>query len=319
MTTLRPLNESDIPKLVDIWNILNPDWLRSSPDQLDSYQKRDPKFHYAAWVAEDDQGIIGAGHSQHSLGSFHPRKFFLELYVHPDFQGQGLGKKLYVQILENLEPFDPILLRVQVRETSPRAIRFFDERGFTETKRDWESTLDVSQADIFAYEGLEQNLKEQDIALTTLADISDPEKFRIFHALFSEVRLDTPRSEPATPISFDFFMENVIKVPEFDPKAFLVAVHNGNQIGFSGLYPITATTMLDQWLTAVKRDYRGKHVALALKIRSIAFAKKNGYTLIRTDNDSRNAPMLAINNKLGFKRGAASLSLAKVLQEFRSQ
>ncbi len=205
-------------------------------------------------------------------------------------------------------------LRISIRESSIRAMHFFTTRGFVETKHDWISTLDVTKANLNPYQDLETQLKTQGITLKSLAEIPDADKYQKFHALFSEVRLDIPRSESATPISFDFFMKNLINVPEFNPNLFWVALHEGTYISLTGLYPITDTTMLDQWLTAVKHDYRGKHIALALKVRSIHYAKENGYSHIRTDNDSKNVPMLAINDKLGFERGAASVSLAKVLK-----
>lgn len=307
---LRPLQSNDIPALVAIWNLLNPDWPRSSTDQIDAFQKREAQHHYKSWVAEVDGNIVGEGLSEHSISSFHPQKFLLEVYVHPNFHGQGIGKRLYGQVLEDLKPLNPIALRVQVRETSYRALRFFADRGFKETKRDWVSTLDVSKVNLELYQDLESKLKTQNITIATLAHISDAEKYKKFHTLFSEVRLDTPRSDPATPISFKFFMDNVINVPEFNPELFFVALHEGRYIGLTGLYPITGTTILDQWLTAVKREFRGQQLALALKVCSIQHARTHGYTHIRTDNDSRNAPMLAINTKLGFERGAASISLA---------
>jgi mycothiol synthase len=312
---IRPLTEQDIPKLVEIWNLLNPDWPRSTVDHVDEFRKHDPQYHYQAWVVEQDNKVISTGHSEHSIGSFHPQKFLLELYLHPDFHGQGIGKKLYQRMLGDLEPFDPLSLSISVREFSIRALTFFSDRGFIETKRDWISTLEVNTLDLSPYQGLEAQLSQQGIIIKSLAEIADPDKFKIFHALFSEVRLDTPRTEPATPISYAFFMDNNINVPEFNPELFFVALHDNQQIGFTGLYPVTDTTTLDQWLTAVKRDYRGKHIALALKVRSIQYAKEHGFTHIRTDNDSRNAPMLAINDKLGFERGAASISMAKSRRE----
>jgi GNAT superfamily N-acetyltransferase len=310
---IRPLSEQDIPKLIEIWNLLNPDWPRSTIDYLDQFRKRDPRYFYKSWVVELNGQVIGEALSEHSISSFHPQKFLLEMYLHPDFHGQGFGKTLYQQLLSDLESLNPISLRIQVRDTSLRALKFFSDRGFIETKRDWISTLDVNMVDLSPYQGLESQLHEQDIVIKSIAEISNLDKFKVFHALFSEVRLDTPRSEAATPISYEFFMENVINSPEFDPNLFFVALHDNQQVGLTGLYPVTDTTTLDQWLTAVKREFRGKHIALALKVRSIQYAKEHGFTHIRTDNDSRNAPMLAINNKLGFVPGAASLSMAKVL------
>lgn len=50
---------------------------------------------------------------------------------------------------------------------------------------------------------------------------------------------------------------------------------------------------------------------MALKLALIEEAKRLGAKSIKTDNDSRNAAMLAINDKLGFVRQPAVLSVVK--------
>jgi mycothiol synthase len=312
---IRSFNEADTEAAVYIWNLLNHDWPRSVAESLDDYQKHDPQYLFQRFVAEDDGQVIGVAEYDQSVASYHPQRFLLELFVHPDFHGQGIGKALYDKVLESLQPHNPISARVQVRESSERALRFFAERGFVETKRDWVSVLDVASCDLTPYAGLESSLTSEGITFTTLGELreKDPEALRKFHTLFSEVRLDVPRSEPATPISFEFFIDNLINAPDFDGRLFLVALDGDEYIGFSGMYPFGDTKALDQWLTGVKREYRKRNIALALKIRAIQFAKDNGYVSIRTDNDSTNLGMLAINDKLGFKRGAANLSLLKQL------
>jgi mycothiol synthase len=311
--TIRPFNEADTETAVHIWNLLNHDWPRSVAESLDDYRKHDPKYLFQRFVAEVDGQVIGVGEYDQSISSYHPQKFLLELFVHPDFHGQGIGKALYNKVLESLQVHQPISARVQVRESSERALRFFAERGFVESKRDWVSVLDTVSCDLSPYEGLESSLTSQGITFTTLGELQkqDPEALRKFHELFSEVRLDVPRSEPATPISYEFFVDNVIAAPDFSGDLFLVALDGEHYIGFTGMYPFGDTKALDQWLTGVKREYRKRNIALALKIRAIRCARANGYVSIRTDNDSTNVGMLAINDKLGFKRGAANLSLLK--------
>jgi mycothiol synthase len=310
---IRPFIEADIEAAVPIWNLLNPDWPTSVPEVLDDYRKHDPKYLTQSYVAESDGRVLGVGEYDQSPGSYHPQRFLVTFYVHPEFHGHGIGKALYDKVLESLKPHNPVSARVQVRESSKRALRFFAERGFVETKRDWVSVLDVNRCDLTPYEEPLSSLTSHGITFTTLADLhqKDPEALRKFHTLFSEVRLDVPRSEPATPIAYDYFIANVIEAPDFDGRLFLVALDGENYIGFTGMYPFGDTKGLDQWLTGVKREYRKRKLALALKVCAIQFAKDNGYTSIRTDNDSTNVGMLAINDKLGFKRGAANLSLLK--------
>lgn len=313
--TIRLFTKADTAAIVPIWNLLNPDWPTSVEEVLHDYQKHDPKYLRQSYVAEVGGTVIGVGEYSQSVSSYHPQKFMLTLYVHPDFHGQGIGKALYKKVLESLQPHNPISLRIQVRESSTRALRFFAERGFVETKRDWVSLLDVAECDLTPYEETLSSLTSRGITFTNLAELqkTDPDAIRKFHTIFSEVRLDVPRAEPVTPIAYEFFVDNVISAPDFDGRLFLVALDSEKYIGFTGMYPVTHTTLLDQWLTGVKRESRKRNIALALKVRAVQVAKENGYTSIRTDNDSRNTGMLAINDKLGFKRGAASLSLLKEL------
>ncbi len=52
--------------------------------------------------------------------------------------------------------------------------------------------------------------------------------------------------------------------------------------------------------TGVSRAYRGKKIALALKIKAVRLAKHGGASYLRTDNDSLNEPILKINRQLGY-------------------
>ena len=66
-------------------------------------------------------------------------------------------------------------------------------------------------------------------------------------------------------------------------------------------------------MTGVRRRYRGRKVAQALKILAVQQARARGVAQIETGNDSRNAAMLAINRKLGFVSGRGQYSLVKRL------
>ncbi|HKV82923.1 MAG TPA: hypothetical protein VJN88_00100, partial [Ktedonobacterales bacterium] len=46
---------------------------------------------------------------------------------------------------------------------------------------------------------------------------------------------------------------------------------------------------------------RGRGIATALKVLAIRAARARDAAMIRTNNDSQNAPMLAINRALGYQ------------------
>lgn len=54
-------------------------------------------------------------------------------------------------------------------------------------------------------------------------------------------------------------------------------------------------------VTGVDHMHRRYRVAQALKLHAIRCARRYGAVYIRTHNDGENAPILAINRKLGYQ------------------
>ena len=66
-------------------------------------------------------------------------------------------------------------------------------------------------------------------------------------------------------------------------------------------YPPPPGVVTTDW-TGVARAGRGKGIARALKYETVMQAIALGVDRVRTDNDSRNAPILHINDSMGYKR-----------------
>jgi GNAT superfamily N-acetyltransferase len=86
------------------------------------------------------------------------------------------------------------------------------------------------------------------------------------------------------------------------PEATFVAVAGGEVVGYAKLSLTAAQpTTAHHDLTGVRREWRGRGVARALKARQIAWAKENGYEELRTRNDERNAPIRRLNRDFGYR------------------
>ncbi len=72
-------------------------------------------------------------------------------------------------------------------------------------------------------------------------------------------------------------------------------------VGLSALAYYRETNSTYTMHTGVLPEYRGRHIALALKLQTIRLARQLGAEYLRTHNDSQNAPILAINQKLGYR------------------
>jgi RimJ/RimL family protein N-acetyltransferase len=57
-------------------------------------------------------------------------------------------------------------------------------------------------------------------------------------------------------------------------------------------------------MTGVKRRWRGRGVAGALKRAQIAWAKEQGFERLQTQNEIRNEPIRRLNERLGYRVAA---------------
>ena len=139
------------------------------------------------------------------------------------------------------------------------------------------------------------------IRFFSLADAGDTEEARRkLHAVNTAVSADTPGTDGGFP-SFEEFNEMFNTVSWFRPEGQIVAVDGDTYIGLAAVGYFAETNSMYNMITGVLPAYRGRKIAQALKLLTIRYAKKFGAATIRTSNDSENAPMLAINRKLGYK------------------
>jgi GNAT superfamily N-acetyltransferase len=68
---------------------------------------------------------------------------------------------------------------------------------------------------------------------------------------------------------------------------------------------------VDRLHTCTHPDYRGRGLARAVKLQTLAQAVELGIPAVLTDNDSENAPMLHINEVLGYDERRGFISFVK--------
>jgi len=86
----------------------------------------------------------------------------------------------------------------------------------------------------------------------------------------------------------------------FNADGQFLAADGDQFVGLSAIRYEPDNNSFYNMMTGVMPAYRGRKIALALKLMTIAYAKQQNGSSIHTDNDSQNAPMLAINRKLGY-------------------
>jgi mycothiol synthase len=181
----------------------------------------------------------------------------------------------------------------------------------------WESRLDVTKFDFTPYEGKIEAVEAAGFAIKSLAELQeDPDYKQKAYETFVEARADVPRPEPTTEVSFADWHKWVFESHYFllEGNFYAVDLAKGLYAAQSNVWK-TDGEYLNVGLTGTRRDYRRKGLALALKLKSVQFAKHYGTTELRTGNESNNRAMLSINEAMGFVKQPIWTEYVKTFKE----
>lgn len=315
--TLRPYTDGDLPAVIEIVNRIFPDEPRSLETARHEEKMWDAsKFFRHRLVAVEENGqVVGRGNLTHLPWQFQADKYGLWLDVDPAHQRQGVGTMLYDALLAVAQERKAVLLRAGAKESLPHSHAFLQHRGFEEIQRAWDSHLDVEQFDLVPFASAEPRVEQQGVVMTTLAaEGKDDERvLRGVYALDKAGSADEPAYEPITPAPYEIFLLD-LAAPNALPEAYFLAKDGDRYVGLSALWKNLALPhVLQQGFTCVLPEYRGRGIAMALKIRGVRYAKEHGYKEIRTGNNTRNRPMLRINEAMGFVKQPVWIEYGKPL------
>ena len=243
-----------------------------------------------------------------------PGVCWFSLWVEKGHQRRGIGGALFEKMLEFARErgLNRAMTYIRLYEPDEPAPHFLEKRGFAEVDRDVPVMLDLTTFDPSAF----ATPAPEGVRLLSLAEAGDSEQNRRkVWALNGEIVRDIPTHDvmPEYPPFEEWDKHS--DDPENDPRAVILAedVGSGAWVGVSVLAFQEGTGIAWTNITGVLPAYRGKGLALALKLRAIDAAMARGCPLITTENHEDNAPMRAINKKLGFVPDAPGVSYSKDL------
>jgi GNAT superfamily N-acetyltransferase len=300
---------ADRSEFCRLWNGIWPN-IGRDVEELERDDALPERLRATRWLASISGLPVGYAEVYRPAGSYNEHKWSLEIGVDTGYRAQGIGSRLHDAAWEYLTTQGVVSTVTTAHEDDEHSIAFAAKRGFVEVQRDFESLLDVNSCDPELLDSMIARVPDE-VKLVPIASIDSPVFRAQLHELFEEVRKDVPRLDPPVRLDFELFEEVSLGDPAFLCEASHVALVEGQPVGLSCLFQSAHPGRLDTWTTGVLREHRGKGIAFGLKAKTIKWAQRNGYQTARTDNNSLNATMLAINTRLGFRRSAAILTMRK--------
>lgn len=244
-----------------------------------------------------------------------PGYFYIKVIVEPKERGHGLGTQMYAEALRFAREYGATHLKSRVREMDMKSLKFAVKRGFKIEHHAFTSTLDLASFDAQRFDDLMRRIHAEGFRFFSLADagLTDENKHKLYE-LNRAAALDNPGNDGIFP-DFYGFSKNVFDASWFRAEAQIIASHADRWVGIAAIDVSPTDNSASNAFTGVLREYRGRGLAQALKLQTILLAKKQGVRYVRTQNDSKNAPMLAVNRKLGYKPEPGYYKLLCVLDQ----
>ena len=187
-------------------------------------------------------------------------------------------------------------------------------RGFKEERRErfWECDLVANRDRLAAMaEESRRRMRAEGIRILTLAEDPDPERYRKLWRMSDEAEQDILTTVPHIETPWEVF-EEWMRSPGLREDRQWIARQGDDIVGISQLsYPPTRGVVETDW-TGTARKVRGRGVARALKCETVMQAIALGVDKVRTDNDGENAPILHLNETMGYTRRKDQVQLMKV-------
>jgi len=204
--------------------------------------------------------------------------------VLPDKRGRGVGAALLEHLAQHALEQGYTRAGSHVAGDDEYSLAFAARFGFEELRRDVQQVLDVKAVEPRDVRGIELVSVE-----------ARPDLVEAAYPLAQEGYEDMPID------GLDISRETWLAEAATLPAGSFAALADGEIVGFAGLLNwADDATKAEHGLTVVRRDWRGRGLATALKEHQIAWAAANGIRQLVTYTQTGNENMQAVNARLGY-------------------
>jgi mycothiol synthase len=242
-------------------------------------------------LAEEDGAVVGSGIAGRSdfpdAASVAPR-------VVPAARRRGIGTALLRVLARHVESLGVSVVNANVDDAG--SARFAERFGFREVDRQVEQVRSIG----------DEPPPRVPEGITIVSVRERPETWRrAYETLAPQAFADMATVAPISATLAEWETDWIS-----DPAAMFLALAGDEVVGCAGLMlDHDQPDRAENALTAVRRDFRGRGVASALKRTTLVWAASNGIREVYTWTQRGNADMRRLNEHLGYVTRTESLSM----------
>jgi GNAT superfamily N-acetyltransferase len=211
-----------------------------------------------------------------------------DIAVVPDRRNLGVGSAVLAHISRRAQGFGKDLLQFEVTKSDENSRSFLERRGFEKVGGEEAVSLRLG--------GRQPNSVPPE-GIRILSRRARPDVVEAMYEVYVECDRDVPGSSGS--MTLEGWRALEIDRPSRSPDLAFIALDGEEVVGYA-----VADIFGDEGhhgFTAVKRAWRHRGIATALKRAQIAAANELGARRLATGSEERNLPMRALNEKLGYQ------------------
>lgn len=299
---VRPFRNTDAPRLAEWLDPLAPAEDVYTAALLVHQRRMLPGRSRPSWVvAVLDNEPVGLGRDEPQIFGGRPGLRRTWVGVRPELRGQGIGSRLWLETEAHAREAGGLTLRSWAIADGPEGERFLLARGFARKERELQSWVDPTAVDAIQLERSKADALERGFRVTSLRDVL-PRMEAELRRLFLGTDRDAPGHSPtAPPVAASTFRRVILQSPILDQDCSTVVLRDDDPVALSWLKGELRTGRYGVELTATAAAWRGRGLATLAKLSALQLAARAGVRWVGTANDENNAPMLAINRRLGHR------------------
>lgn len=309
---VRRATAADYPRIAEIASSQLPEPVTVAEMQRQEAQLQ-PDDPFMRLVVETPDGRVAGTCNCLSNVHMKPGVFRITVRVDQACWNQGAGGLLYREVEAWARARGATRLQSEVREQHPQALAWAERRGFAVDQHMFESVLDLAGFDPAPFLGSLRAAEEAGLRFTTLAELGDDDAtLQRYFQLALEFAEDQPGQAGRPKPPFELYRLQVRSNPNWSADRVFLVLDGDRMVASAELKPLQDGGFYHSG-TGVVRAYRGRGLSYAIKLVTVLYGVRAGAKYLRTNNNARNAPILAVNRKFGYKPEPGYFKVLKAL------